>query len=568
LIRQFCQLTAVPLQILANAARQSGPKDRLKVFILSVIALIFWLIIFGIVVVTLRYFLSIEGFGEILVAKLLAMTLLTFFSVLLFSNIITSLSTFYLSDDLRLLVPMPIECLTIFSKKLGESIVHSSWMVLVFGVPLFAAYGYVMHVRWHFIVSVVLNMLPFITIPAAIGAIVSTTLVNIFPARRTRDILALFALVAGVLLIIAFRFLKPEQLVDAEQLQTMTHFMAYMKVPTSVVLPNYWLEQIVLSALMLREGPTLFYHGLLWSSAFATYFMAAWATRIGFFSGVSKAQESRRAILGDRRMSVNRLIDRGTCFLPGLARTLLQKDIKIYLRDATQWSQFFLTAAIMSIYLYSIKVLPLEKAPIPTDRLANFIAFVNVAISALIISAIGARFVFTTVSLEGRAFWLIRTAPLSMRQFLWTKLWLILIPFLVLSEGLVALTNHFLLAAPEIRWVTTIAIGLLTFAVTSLGVGMGAIFPSFKAENVAKIATGFGGIVYMIVSAGVIVAVTSMLSHPSYLLYRFLRHEIVFGMEKWLYVSGMGFAAIVLTVGIGWWIMRLGISRLQRLEGR
>ena len=56
----------------------------------------FWVAIFIFFYRVLRYFLSVPDFGPVLTYKLLSMVLLTFFSILLFSNIITALSTFFL----------------------------------------------------------------------------------------------------------------------------------------------------------------------------------------------------------------------------------------------------------------------------------------------------------------------------------------------------------------------------------------------------------------------------------------------------------------------------------------
>jgi ABC-2 type transport system permease protein len=45
-----------------------------------------------------------------------------------------------------------------------------------------------------------------------------------------------------------------------------------------------------------------------------------------------------------------------------------------------------------------------------------------------------------------------------------------------------------------------VTVFLMTFGITSLGIGLGAVFPRFRHENVAQIPTGFGGIVYMLLT--------------------------------------------------------------------
>ena len=66
-----------------------------------------------------------------------------FLSILLLSNIITALSTFFLAKDLDLLVAAPVGWLRLYLAKLSETVVHSSWMVALLALPIFTAYGIV-----------------------------------------------------------------------------------------------------------------------------------------------------------------------------------------------------------------------------------------------------------------------------------------------------------------------------------------------------------------------------------------------------------------------------------------
>ena len=72
-----------------------------------------------------------------------ALILVGFFSILLLSNIITALSSFFLARDLDLLVSAPVDWFKLYLAKLLETLVHSSWMVVLMAVPMFAAYGVV-----------------------------------------------------------------------------------------------------------------------------------------------------------------------------------------------------------------------------------------------------------------------------------------------------------------------------------------------------------------------------------------------------------------------------------------
>jgi hypothetical protein len=61
--------------------------------------------------------------------QLLLIILLTFLSMLLFSNLVASLSTFFLARDLELLHGAPVSRDKFFFARLIQTTVNSSWMV-------------------------------------------------------------------------------------------------------------------------------------------------------------------------------------------------------------------------------------------------------------------------------------------------------------------------------------------------------------------------------------------------------------------------------------------------------
>jgi ABC-2 type transport system permease protein len=179
---------------------------------------------------------------------------------------------------------------------------------------------------------------------------------------------------------------------------------------------------------------------------------------------------------------------------------IVLKDVKLFFRDTSQWSQLFLIFALMVVYIYSFKLLPVERAAMPSFFLQNIISFLNLGMVGFVTSAVAVRFVFPAVSLEGDSFWIVRSAPLAIRGFLWSKFWSSLLPLLVLAEMLIVLSNMLLKVTPFMMLLGIVTVFMMTFGITSLGIGLGAAFPKFKHDNIAQIPTGFGGIVYMLLT--------------------------------------------------------------------
>ena len=72
------------------------------------------------------------------------------------------------------------------------------------------------------------------------------------------------------------------------------------------------------------------------------------------FAGFSKSQEARKVKV-TRWGWIDWTVDRLP--LPPPRRQLLVKDLKVFLRDVSQWSQLLLLLALVLVYLYNFRVL-------------------------------------------------------------------------------------------------------------------------------------------------------------------------------------------------------------------
>ncbi|HWO90016.1 MAG TPA: hypothetical protein VNL98_12795, partial [Gemmatimonadales bacterium] len=259
--------------ILTRARQERDSGGRAKLIVLLTVGGIFWLAVFGVLFRMLRYFKGQEEIGALLAGKLLSLALVSFISILLLSNVITALSSFFLAKDLDLLVSSPVDWLKIYLAKLLETVANSSWMVALMSVPLFAAYGVAYGGGWSFPLVCLAAFVPFLVLPAVVGSAITTVLVNVFPARRTRDLLSIIALGAAAGVILLFRLIRPEQLARPEGFQNLLDFIAVLRAPTSPLLPSEWVTNAVLGHLVGQPDWLSLY--LLWTTA--AVFIAAGA---------------------------------------------------------------------------------------------------------------------------------------------------------------------------------------------------------------------------------------------------------------------------------------------------
>ncbi len=550
---------------LKNRLIRLAPGDRLKIVVLALLGLCFWAFLFAVSFRVLSYFRTIEGLGDLLALRLLSMVLLTFFSILIFSNIVTSLSTFYLSGELDILLSAPVKLENIFRAKFVETIIDSSWMTLIYGLPVFIAYGAVFKTSPGYYLGLIGVMVPFLIIPAAIGIMITMLLVNAFPARRAKDVLVLLGLLFFVAIYILFRMLRPEKLVDPDAFPTLVQYLTAMRGPAAPLLPSYWAAEALAPLLRKSEGGAGFYLLMLWSTAGAGFVINEWVCARIYYTGWSRSQEGKRAPLSRSRLA-DALFNLVSRPFPGKMRAIVLKDIKLFFRDTSQWSQLFLLLALIIVYLYSFKLLPLERAAMPSFYLQNLISFLNLGMVGFVTSAVAVRFVFPAVSLEGAAFWIIRSAPLTISDFLWAKFWSSLLPLLALAELLIVLSNTLLKVTPFMMALGIVTVCLMTFGITALGVGLGAVFPRFKHENVAQIPTGFGGIVYMLVTMLFIGSVILLEAWPVYRIFTAQTFGSSISLYRWIGIALSFTAALLINILAVYLPLSLGLKRLAQRE--
>jgi ABC-2 type transport system permease protein len=501
-----------PKWLTARARAVSGERGRgARWAVLGVVGIVFWAIAFGLLYRVLSYFAGVEEIGALLAGKLLGLLLLSFFAILLLSNIIAALSSFFLAKDLDLLVSAPVDWLSLYGSRLFETALHSSWMVVLLALPMLTAYGVAFDGGIWYVLAAIAGFLPFLIIPAALGSAITLVLVNVFPARRTRDMLSVIGVLAAAGLVVLFRLIRPEQLARPEGFRSLVEFISVLRGSSSPFLPNDWLQRVLMGSLTGRADPLPLY--LLWSTAAGLVVVGALLHWRLYAIGFTKAQEGAQRFARDG--AGTRLLRRLLEPLGTLRRELVLKELRVFFRDSTQWSQLILLAVLVVVYVVNIRYLPLTGEGM-TFLIVNIIPFLNLALSGFVLASIAARFLFPAVSLEGRTWWLLRSSAMSMRDLLWAKFWTGTLPLLILAVSIVTVTNVLLQVSPFMFFVSVGTITLMTFAIAGLAIGFGTMYPRFESENAAQIPTSFGGLLFMMTAIGLIGAVLILEARPIY----------------------------------------------------
>jgi ABC-2 type transport system permease protein len=555
-------LTLMTPRLLSFKNKKNGNLSRLIVF--GVIGVIFWGGLFAVSLRLLSYFQSIEELGNILAWKLLSMMLVIYFSLLIFSSILTALSKLFLSKDLMLVHAMPVSSYKIFCARWIESAVDSSWTIIIFTLPVLMSYGIIFDSGPFFYVLIIMVLLLLSVIASIISAVVVMVTVIIIPPGRIKSIFVFLGLLIFLLLYLAFRVVRPEQLVDPEAFENFLSYLKILETPSSPILPSTWAFDAI-QASLTNVSHTLFLNlFLLAAAACAMIFMSLIIADAIYMKGVSKSQTARKTLRKPKVTKNPRILS----FLPRHVQAYVIKEIKTFFRDQTQWSQIFLILALIVIYIYNFKVLPLDRAPIKTVYLQNILAFLNIGLASFVLTAVTGRFAYPAVSQEGEAFWIVSAAPIRLKTFLWIKYFIYFVPLLVLTEVLIIATNILLQVSPFMMWLSIITILFVVPTVVALGIGLGAAYPDFNAENAAQAITSFGGLIFMMLAAVYITIVIVLEAGPVYRIFISGFYDQSIPISRWVWIIGSFTLAALISIFTVVFSMKYGERHLTKSSRR
>jgi ABC-2 type transport system permease protein len=491
--------------------------------------------------------------GEELIVQLINLVFITLFFMVLFSSLIVALSIYYLSRDLELLHSTPISIKSLVAVRFGQCLIHSSWMVLLFSVPMFYAYGNFFEVTWGFYAYFILNMLPFIAIPCLLAVMGIISLMRYFPTHKIHQILSFLGLFFLVGTVVYLRFLSQDKFFGQDVSDEMIiAFVETLKAPDYAFLPSSWVTQSITGWVAGKKEMPL----LIWSTALILFFLFLNMSSRIYFSSWCSVQEVRSAPLGGKTKGARS----SSVWLPFSQqwKTLLSKDFKVFIRDPEQWSQLFILCALVCVYIFNIMHLPLENRV-----LRDVVSVLNVGLVGFVMAALISRFVFSSPSIEGKSFWSIYTKPITMRGFIACKFWMFFPPLLVIAELLVVTSNHLLEVDEFVMTVSVVGVFLLTLGLTGLGLGLGTLYPKFDYENISEISSSAGGVIYMTLALSFIGLILMLGARP---VYVHLNERFLFKSIGGIDVPICYTLILILTATATFFPLRSGIRSLNQKD--
>ncbi len=435
----------------------------------------------------------------------LRMVLTTLFLMLFLSSSVTALGALFLSRDLDLILSSPITRKAFLGGKIGEVILASSWMLVLFGFPTLLAFGTFFKADAAYYLVSPLLCASLLLIPSVASILVATLFGAVVPPNRGREVfLMLFLLSLGLFF---FYLGAPQPAMsssnDNAALASFASFSAASAVP--------WAPSSICAEALSDLIAGGYETALLAIFLFAVVsvgigILALWSMEIFFERAYTQAQSQRSHLRINSRLS-HTLSSLILPFMRPAHRAILEKEFKLFSRDITHTVQLGMLLGVCFVYLYNFRMLrnPENLAPEFLKYWHAFLMLCNVALSSMVVTSICTRFVFPSVSLEGASFWVLQCSPLSMTDVLRTKFRAWFVPLAGMSSVIFVSGALALNADGPLVLGTCLAGVILCYGLVALSIGLGAIFSQFDWEYSAQVSTTLGSFILMFASMVVLV---------------------------------------------------------------
>jgi ABC-2 type transport system permease protein len=573
----FRLLAGVNARIIRRNILALREKSFLMVSVITLFVVGYWFAGYAVFYMGFHRLAEVPGLQVIVLDRMLYLFFAFLFLMLVFSNMIIGYSTLFKSQETQWMLTLPVRSLDVFRWKLLETTLLASWAFLFLSAPLMAAYGNARQVSASFYLKVFLLFVPFTIIPAALGSI-GILAVTRYLHRRVFKC-ALFG-VSAVGIVCGIAFLKPMQAEDLEPAQMVASLQQLLHnshLAVQPMLPSYWVASSMIAWGEGWTGKGMFYFLVLLSNAMMAMLLCITLSRHLYYDGWSRNHGQGDFQLGvpllDKEINLPRvaLLERIVNLWPRMdsaTRALMIKDIRVFWRDTSQWSQFVIFFGLLGLYVLNLRSVAYDWN---NEYWASFVSFLNLGASSMTLATLTTRFVFPQFSLEGKRLWMVGMVPYGLKRVLLEKFWLSSVCSAAITVPLM-LMSSWMLRIPG--WLTLLfgsTVAVMSFGLCGIAVGIGALFPNFstgstanrRADNPARIVSGFGGTFCFILSLVYIMLAVGSEVLPMYSSFAangFTDRGQPWGLVfSWIFVAFLSLAATTIP-------MSLALKKVESLE--
>ena len=508
------------------------------------------------------YLLQQAHIGLFLFHRFLSMLLYVFFITVNLGNMIVCYATLYKSEEVTFLMGLPVPHHTIFAVKFIDNFFYSSSTLLLLGLTLLLGYGsYFGMSAWFYFFTFAAVLLPFMLTAGVFAVIMLMLLIGVASRVGIRWLLSGIMIVYLSAIYLYFSAVNPVVLVQ----EVMKHYpdvnayFGYLDPPFVRYLPNHWVSEFLYWTVN-GEPARASWHLLTLFCILATLMLTAWiVARMYYYKSWVNASEARSPVAGRPRFLQVRFMEFGReGILARPSDVVLRRDFWGFFREPSQWLHLLLMFVLLLVFLVSISSLDLRLTQPFLQTISYLVVFL---FDGFLIASISLRFVFPALSLEGDAFWCIRSAPVSLRRLYLQKFIGSFLLIVTTAEILSVASTSMLRDSPVLVLVGALCTAFVALGLTSLNLGAGAYFATFREKNPIRIASSQGASLTFLAGMVYLGAVVALLVVP---LNRYFEILIIRGTTSagWLAIPLVAVGILTSIVFAG--STGVGLATLRR----
>jgi ABC-2 type transport system permease protein len=439
------------------------------------------------------YLLEDVKIGSFLLHRFMSGLLFIFFLAVNIGNALVSFSTLYRSKEVTFLVTKPLPCYKLFAIKFLDNFFYSSVTLLIIITAVLAGYGSYFKLGINFyIVTLFLQIFPFMLTAASLGVIVLLIVLKLSKHIGIRKIAAVMASLYLIALVFFYKLSNPVLLVSQvmEYYPDINRYFGFLDNRLVTFLPNFWISESMYwlsENQLLKAFPFVLLQILV---ALVSFTLAVKLGKRWYFETWSSSMDNNLSLSKEKKRRTNILSFSKKSNLSPQFEVIIKKEFWQFFREPSQWIHFTIILLLIIVFAGNIASLDIKILNAYNTEMKTLIYLTVYLFIIFLIGTLALRFVFPLISIEGLAYWKIRSSPLSSTKLMLIKFISVFAVIFFIGQML----NYFIhFRYPyELTLFSSINTALITITLVSLNFGMGSLFVNYKEKNPIRIASSQG----------------------------------------------------------------------------
>jgi len=504
--------------------------------------------------ITLAFLINEVHLPVVFLHSLLATALFALFVMTALGSSVTAFSAFFRSDEVEYLFNFPLKAENIFLYKFAENFFRSSTPMFLLGGAALIAYGTFFNLSIIEYLLIILGIaFPFIFTAAAVGTILLFLVVRISTLFPTKLVIA-----AALLITLGgsgsyFQSVHPVDQVK-EIIQYYPNFEDHPAIAKGTLdevafVPSTWAARALYSIVEGDFDNALPHIGLMVLTCVSLITVLYTISGKAYYQTWLNTRGKEWFVKRSQYIEFSRAFQKLRLPLSKKTEALLKRDLLIFFREPSQWVHMIIFMVLLFIYIANISGLSLYMSD-PLRMTLLYIA--NFIFSGFFLVSLAVRFIFPLMSQEGNAFWLIRSAPLTMKYILRYKGISSSMILLIIGLPLIGFTSAALNPGRSLYLITIAFTAISSVVISVLSLSTGAWFANLRESSAIRIASSRGATVAFLVTMFYLVGGSSLLSAAVLNTYNFLIDDLPYDPGKGIFIMTIfcAFSLIVTVIGL------------------